>query len=495
MELSKIEPFLEGKTIFITGATGFLAKILVEKILRIQSNVKKLYLLVRASDTKFAKKRFNDEVMQTELFSVLREKIGAKKLNSLIEEKVFPVAGDISFEDFGIENSEMKDGIFKEIDIMINSAATTRFDERYDIAMNINVLGAFNVLKFAKRCANVKILVHVSTAYVCGEGEGVLIPEKSFILGETLNKNSKLEIDVERKVIEEKLKELEAQSLTTREMTMAMRDLGIQRANLHGWPNTYSFTKAMGEMLLGHYKENLQVVIIRPTIITSTYKEPFPGWIEGVKTVDSFIVTYGKGIMNFCFGDPNTKLDMIPGDMVVDSILASILAHIGNYQYYSSEELIYHISSSKINPLKSSDMQLFLFQYFTKNPWINKDGNIIKVGKLTLFSSMESFRSYTSTYYWPLLKILELANVLSWRHFDKTYKDLKRKIDMAIRLSELYRPYLLFHGSFDDANTKRLRMAMKEYKMDDVLNFDPSCIKWEDYFMNTHLPGAVNHLF
>ncbi|KAL3354462.1 hypothetical protein AABB24_018886 [Solanum stoloniferum] len=364
----------------------------------------------------------------------------------------------------------------------------------YDIAMDINVLGALNVLKFAKRCENVKIIVHVSTAYVCGEGEGV-IPEKSFSLGETLNKNSKLDIDVERKVIDEKLKELEAQSLTTKEVTIAMRDLGIQRANLHGWPNTYSFTKAMGEMLLGHYKEDLQLVIIRPTIITSTYKEPFPGWIEGVKTVDSFILAYGKGVMNFCFGDPNTKLDMIPGDMVVNSILASIIAHIGNDEYYSSEELIYHISSSGINPLKTSDILLFLFNYFTKNPWMTKDGNIIKVGKPTLFSSMDSFRKYISTYYWPLLKIVELANVLSWRRFDKTYKDLKRKIDMAIRLSELYKPYLLFHGSFDDANTKRLRMTMKEHKMDGVLNFDPSCIKWEDYFMNTHLPGAVKHIF
>ncbi|MCE0480892.1 hypothetical protein HAX54_038120 [Datura stramonium] len=197
--------------------------------------------------------------MQTELFSVVREKIGANSLNSLVEEKVFPIGGDISFGDFGIENS-IKDEMLKEIDIIINSAATTRFDERYDIAMNINVL-----------------------AYVCGEGEG-LIAEKPFILGETLNKlNTKLDIDVERKVIDEKLKQLEAQSLTTKEVTMAMRDLGIQRANLHGWPNTYSFTKAMGEMLLGHYKENLQLIIIRPTIITSTFKEPFPGWIEGVK--------------------------------------------------------------------------------------------------------------------------------------------------------------------------------------------------------------------
>lgn len=58
----------------------------------------------------------------------------------------------------------------------------------------------------------------------------------------------------------------------------------IGRARKYGWPNAYAFTKAMGEMLLGHMKgDNIPLVIIRPTIVTSTYKEPFPGWLEGVR--------------------------------------------------------------------------------------------------------------------------------------------------------------------------------------------------------------------
>jgi fatty acyl-CoA reductase len=39
----------------------------------------------------------------------------------------------------------------------------------------------------------------------------------------------------------------------------------------------------MGEMLLGRFRENLPLVIIRPTMVFSTYKEPFSGWIEGVR--------------------------------------------------------------------------------------------------------------------------------------------------------------------------------------------------------------------
>ena len=34
---------------------------------------------------------------------------------------------------------------------------------------------------------------------------------------------------------------------------------------------------------LGRLKDNLPRVIVRPTVVTSTYKEPFPGWIQGFR--------------------------------------------------------------------------------------------------------------------------------------------------------------------------------------------------------------------
>ncbi|KAI3706478.1 hypothetical protein L6452_24256 [Arctium lappa] len=52
---------LENKTILITGATGFLAKVFVEKILRVQPNIKKLFLLIRASDPNTALHRLHSE--------------------------------------------------------------------------------------------------------------------------------------------------------------------------------------------------------------------------------------------------------------------------------------------------------------------------------------------------------------------------------------------------------------------------------------------------
>lgn len=52
------------------------------------------------------------------------------------------------------------------------------------------------------------------------------------------------------------------------------------RAQHYGWENTYTFTKAMGETLIQTMREDVPVVIIRPSIIESSYKEPFPGWLK-----------------------------------------------------------------------------------------------------------------------------------------------------------------------------------------------------------------------
>lgn len=59
----------------------------------------------------------------------------------------------------------------------------------------------------------------------------------------------------------------------------------INRAKLYGWPNTYVFTKAMGEMHVAQLRGNLPVIIMRPTIVCSTLKEPFPGWVEGCRYI------------------------------------------------------------------------------------------------------------------------------------------------------------------------------------------------------------------
>ncbi|CAM8879274.1 unnamed protein product [Rhodiola kirilowii] len=83
-------------------------------------------------------------------------------------------------------------------------------------------------------------------------------------------------------------------------------------------------------------------------------------------------------------------------------------------------------------------------------------------------------------------------------YLEGLYTNTKRKIDVVMRLVELYRPYLFFKAIFDDKNTDKLRVAARNSTDSaDVFHFqfDPKTIDWEDYMMNVHFPGAVKHLF
>ncbi|XP_039048615.1 alcohol-forming fatty acyl-CoA reductase-like [Hibiscus syriacus] len=490
MELGSALQFLDNKSILVTGAAGFLAKIFVEKILRVQPNAKKLYLLLRAADHKSAVHRLHNEIIGKDLFRVLKEKCG-KNFGSFISEKITLVPGDISHEDLGIKDSTLVQEIFNEVDVVVNLAATTNFDERYDVSLVLNTFGAKFVADFAKKCIKLKVLVHVSTAYVSGERTGLML-ENPYSMGETLNGVSGLDINVEKKIIEQKLNELRVQGASDKEITRAMKDLGIQRARLYGWPNTYVFTKAMGEMLVGEVKGTLPIVIIRPTIITSTFKEPFRGWAEGVRTIDSLAIGYAKGKLTFFLGDLDSVVDLIPADMVVNAMIVAMIAHASN----QPSETIYQVGSSMRNPVKYGDLQELGFRYFSKKPWINKDGKPVIVGKIRVMDSMASFHRYMALRYLLPLKGLELANTAFCHFFQGLYGDLSRKVNFVTRMVDIYRPYLFFDAIFDDINTEKLRMAARSsLEENDMFYFDPKCIDWNEYFMNIHIPGIVKYIF
>ncbi|XP_058190371.1 alcohol-forming fatty acyl-CoA reductase-like isoform X2 [Rhododendron vialii] len=442
MELGNVAQFLENRSILVTGATGFLAKIFVEKILRVQPNVKKLYLLVRAPDAKSASQRFHDEAIAKDLFRVLREKMGAASFQTLISEKVTLVPGDITCEKYmGVKDSNLAEEMRREVDIVVNLAATTNFDERYDVAFNLNTMGAKNVLDFSKMCAKLKMLLHVSTAYVSGERAGLIL-EKPYCMGETLN-GLNLDLDMEKKIMEERLIELQAKEATEQEITLVMKDLGIQR------------------------------------------------------TVDSFVVSYGKGRLTCLLGDSQSILDMIPADMVVNSMLVAMAANATHDQLASDDHVvIYQVGSSVSNPIRLNSVQDYVQLYFQKHPWIGRDGKAVKVGNVTRLTSMASFHRYMAIWYLLPLKGLQLANTTFCHFFEGTYSHLSRKIMFLMRLVELYKPYLFFKGMYDDINTEKLRMAAREGGIEtDVFYFDPKIIDWEDYFMTTHFPGVIKYVF
>ncbi|KAI3899571.1 hypothetical protein MKW98_008359 [Papaver atlanticum] len=523
-----IVEFLENKSILVTGSTGFLGKVFVEKLLRVQPNLRHLFLLLRDPDPESAKERLHTEITSKELFRVLKTTYGAK-FNTFISEKVTAIAGDIALKNFGLgEDSDLLNNLIKDVDIVARFAATTKFIERYDVALEVNTLGAKNVLDFAKKCAKLEMLAHVSTAYVCGEKSGV-ISEKPLMMGETLNQTLEvLDIEAELKHMRTRLEELKSLQVSKSEETEAMENFGLERfayfqqpvtvsslkpqlptkslilffrtyicdgdrARAFGWPNTYVFTKAMGEMLIGKYGGKVPVVIIRPTIITSTCIEPFPGWIESARTIDTFLIAGAEGKLPCFLGNAESMLDVVPGDMVANAVIVAMAV---NSNHQSSDPFIYQVCSSQTSPLSAIKLRDYSHTYLLKNPLIGKDGNPINVVMPICLPTMDSFRPYIFFKYMLPLKVLELVNAALCQYFKNTCKVMNRKINRVMYLVEVHEPYIFFEGKFDDLNTERLRMAIRTNEMEAKLfYFDPKSLDWDDYFVNIHIPGLAKHVF
>lgn len=61
---TKIQKFYDGCNVFITGATGFMGKILIEKLLR-STDVATIYILIRAKKGKDIHTRLEEIIADT----------------------------------------------------------------------------------------------------------------------------------------------------------------------------------------------------------------------------------------------------------------------------------------------------------------------------------------------------------------------------------------------------------------------------------------------
>ncbi|XP_014480111.1 PREDICTED: putative fatty acyl-CoA reductase CG5065, partial [Dinoponera quadriceps] len=94
-----IQAFYAGQSIFITGGTGFLVKILIEKLLRSCPNVSKMCLMVCSKKNKSAATRL-DEIFESPLFGRVKEEMPN------FREKIVPVVGELYKVDLGFTKDD-----------------------------------------------------------------------------------------------------------------------------------------------------------------------------------------------------------------------------------------------------------------------------------------------------------------------------------------------------------------------------------------------------
>ena len=244
-----IKDFYTGKTILLTGATGFVGKVVLEKFMRALPNFKRMYVMVRPKKTVTIQQRLQTEILDTEIFNFyFAEK---PELKAEIEQKIVAVAGDLIVDGLGMSR-ETREMLTHECDIIINCAASVNFDDPLLDAIQINFAGCKRMLDLAKECQHLEVFTHVSTAYTNSDKFGF---------------------------VEEKIRDLDGNADPDELIESIMR-MGPQAVKdnekkiVGNWPNTYTFTKSMAERSLKKNRGNLRVAILRPSIIVSCYDEP-----------------------------------------------------------------------------------------------------------------------------------------------------------------------------------------------------------------------------
>ena len=179
---------------------------------------------------------------------------------------------------------------------------------------------------------------------------------------------------------------------------------------------------------------------------------------------DPLIVAIGKGRLKSLPLDPGVVLDLVPVDMVVNVLLASIL------EIEQQKGLrIYQIATGSLNPITLGQLYHLIFRYFSQNPMLDKAGQPIRVKRIR-FPRRSTFRLQHRLKDVPLDTVERTLEKLSI--FSATQK-YRRRISAARAANqklyyygEIYEPYLNLYCRFRDrqqpAAVRRARRDRKD---------------------------------
>lgn len=154
--MSEIIKWYSGKNVVVTGATGFVGKCLVEKLLRDCPDIGDVYIMVRnkrGNDFEQRKRDYTKHIVFTHL--------NEHRPSALDKIKIFE--GDLEADELGMDASDRK-LIANNASIVFHSAADVRFDRPLRDAYDINIGGTKRMLDFATEFKHLDVS---NSAFVC----------------------------------------------------------------------------------------------------------------------------------------------------------------------------------------------------------------------------------------------------------------------------------------------------------------------------------------
>uniref|UniRef100_A0A8D8WTF8 Fatty acyl-CoA reductase n=1 Tax=Cacopsylla melanoneura TaxID=428564 RepID=A0A8D8WTF8_9HEMI len=444
--------FYKGLNIFLTGASGFMGKVFIEKVLRCYPEVGAIYILMRPKKNKTVQERI-EEQFKDELFDRVK-----REQSDILQRKVHFISGDLNQPLLGISCSD-QDLIRTRVHVIVHAAASLRMDELVKDAFTLNVEATKQLLELATQCTQLKAFVHVSTLYT-----------------------HSYRFDFEEKFYPTRLDYEEIQQLielTSSEEIEILTPILFSRE----YNNTYAFTKAMGESVVEKYLHRLPLSMVRPSIVASTWKEPIVGWVNNMYGPGGVTVGAALGVIRTFYAEHDKKCDLIPVDVAINMIVGVIWKTALDHETKRGKEIV-PIEPPVYNLSTSGEHPITWLEYMVLNREAGLREEYYVSSTLPVWHYAFTLEQYKIVYLlrvWFLHMIPGMIIDAGLRYMNMEPRLMKIYVKV-MKFSKYFYPYVERDWDFSTRNVKSL---LSQIPSQDLLNVDYSMrgFTWQDYMV------------
>ncbi|XP_041977375.1 putative fatty acyl-CoA reductase CG5065 [Aricia agestis] len=286
--MSEVNEWYRGRNVLVTGSSGLMGKVLIEKLLYSVPDIGCVYALVRSKRGKSPEARIED-MWKLPMFSRIREE------KPHVMKKLVPIPGDLAYDNLDIDNA-LLETIYDEVSVVFHFAASLRLEAPLKEGIEMNTKGTLRILNLAKNIKNLAAFVHLSTAFCYPDYDR---------LAEKVHDPPANPHDI-----------LQAASWLKEDQ------LNVLAPTIMGkHPNSYTYSKRLAEGLVRECYPEMPCVVVRPSIVTPSYKEPIEGWVDNLNGPVGLMVGAGKGVIRtmHCYGYYHAEV--IPVDRAINAII------------------------------------------------------------------------------------------------------------------------------------------------------------------------------
>lgn len=462
---------LQGRHLVLTGVTGFLGKVFLVMLLERFPGVGRITLLIRGGKDG-ATARFERIAARSPAFRGLRERHGAG-LGAFLSERIQVLEADISRDGCGLASIAP----IHDADLVLHCAGMTDFDPDPKKALATNTHGAVRIAQVAKKIG--ARLIHVSTCYTAGVRDGQVAEQLEVGVSPNGTRFDPVQM----------LADAEKQVHKPRRSDRVER--GREAALALGWPNIYTWSKGLAEHALAHDPE-LQLTIVRPSIVECALHDPFPGWNEGINTAGPLAWLISTAFRRFP-ATPGHRFDIIPVDYVARGLLLTCAAALRD-----QAPQVVQLASSQRNPFtfeRAVELTgLGLRRYVRKQGGTSAERRWFRhldpipaaggwLGPFELRRAIQPAHDELS----------ELTDLPGWlaSRVDTLKRRLSRMqgdVDRIEEMLRLYKPFIHDHDwVFHTDHAAAWSRELPDHERD--LAFDIASIDWRHYWVDVEYPG------